>query len=474
MMAAKTGNWFVDNPQRGRSNNSALLIRDELTRVEWSEIMKSVKDYGEPGFIFAESKEFMFNPCVEIGMMPKTEDGRSGFQFCNLTEINGGACVDVETFERACKAASILGTLQAGYTNFKYVSKETKEITEQEALIGVSVTGWVNNPDVLFVPENMENGANLVKKINVEVAKLIGVNIAARTTCVKPSGNASVILGTASGIHGEHSQRYYRHVQMNAEDEVAKILQDLNPAMVEKSVWSSNGTDVVVAFPVESKEGSLCKSELLGVKQLDLVKLVQKHWVETGTNYDLCMHPHLRHNVSNTITVDNWDEVEDYIYDNREWFAGISLLSYYGDKAYVQAPFTEVPTLDEFVKKYGIASVLASGLVVDGLHAFSNNLWLACDTAMGFGLKLDEVKSEDVLKIDWVRRFKKFAKNHLHDDLSLTSACLKDCYNLHKWEKISNEIVKINFSKDLYKKKFTEASSLGGQACAGGTCELTF
>ena len=196
MLTAKTGDWFVNNPQRGRSNNSAILIRDELTREEWANIMKSVKDFGEPGFIFSDSKEFLFNPCVEIGMLPITESGESGFQFCNLTEINGGKCESWEDFEIACKAASILGTLQAGYTNFKYLSDATKQITDREALIGVSITGWMNNPEILFDKENMIKGANLVKQVNAQVSKIIGINQAARATAVKPSGNACTKIET--------------------------------------------------------------------------------------------------------------------------------------------------------------------------------------------------------------------------------------------------------------------------------------
>lgn len=474
MLKAKTGDWFVDNPQRGRSNNSALLIRDDLTRDEWANIMKSVKDFGEPGFIFADDKEFMFNPCVEIGMLPTTESGVSGFQFCNLTEINGGQCTDKETLIRACKAGAILGTLQAGYTNFKYVSAATKEITEREALIGVSITGWMNNPDVLFDKNNMVDGATLVKSINKQVAALIGINQAARTTCVKPSGNASVILGTGSGIHGEHSPMYFRHVQMNADDEVAQIIGKINPKMVETSVWSSNGTDVVVAFPVTTNVGSNYKRDLMGVAQLEFVKLAQQFWVEAGTNVELCRHPKLRHNVSNTISVDNWTDVEQYIYDNRAFFAGISLLSAAGDRAYVQAPFTEVIDAGQIMAAYGEGSLFASGLVVDALHAFNENLWIACDTAMGYGMKLDEENSSDILKRDWVRRANKFAVSYFDNDMQKMTFCLKDCYNLHKWNNIVRSMQSIDFAKDLSQKSFIEVDSLAGATCSGGQCEVVF
>lgn len=473
MLTAKTGDWFVTNPQRGRSNNSALLIRKDLTRAEWANIMKSVKDFGEPGFIFAENKEFMFNPCVEIGMLPTcSETGESGFQFCNLTEINGSKCIDEDSFLRACKAASILGTLQAGYTNFKYVSDATRRITAKEALIGVSITGWMNSPDVLFNEDNMIAGATAVKEFNAATAKLLGINQAARTTCVKPSGNASVLLGTGSGIHGEHSKRYIRNVQMNDQDDVLALLKELNPSMVEDSVWSNTGTDMVVSFPVTSKEGSIFKHDLLGVKQLEYVKKAQQFWVEYGTNIDLCVDKDLRHNVSNTITVDDWDAVEQYIYDNREWFAGISLLSAYGDKAYPQAPFTEVFTAQEVMDKYGEASMFASGLIVDGLSAFNQNLWKACDTVNGWGMKLNDEAKEDLLRRDWVRRAKKFAVNYFNGDILEMTNCLKDCYNLHKWKTIERTMKFIDFSKELQKRSFVEANSMGAQACAGNQCEI--
>lgn len=474
MLKAKTGDWFVDNPQRGRSNNSVMLVRDELSREEWADIMKSVKDFGEPGFIFTANKEFCYNPCVEIGMLPVAENGESGFQFCNLTEINGGKCVDKESFFRACKAGAILGTLQAGYSNFKYLSDATRRITEKEALLGVSITGWMNNPEVLFDEQNMIDGATVVKDINAVVAILLGINAAARTTAVKPSGNASVLLGTASGIHGEHSARYFRNVQMNKQDEVTSLIEETNPKMVEPSVWSSNGTDVVVSFPIESKEGSVFKSDLMGVKQLDYVKKAQQYWVEYGTNLDLCVDKNLRHNVSNTITVDDWDEVEEYIYQNREWFAGISLLSSMGDRAYVQAPFTEVFTADQILDMYGEASMFASGLIVEALHAFNDNLWMACDTVLGFGLKLDSDDAKDLLKRDWVRRAKKYAQNYFDGDLLKMTFCLKDCYNLHKWVSIEKNLKDLDFSQDLSQQKYTEVDTMGSQACAGGVCEISF
>ena len=472
MLNAKTGDWFHTHPHRARSNNSVMLIRDELTREEWAHIMKSVKEVGEPGFIFTEDLDFLFNPCVEIGMRPYHETTKeSGFQMCNLTEISGAQCNDLTSFLASCKAASIIGTLQAGYTDFTYLTDVSKEIVEREALIGVSITGWMNNPEVLFNKENMIKGAEEVKKWNKVTADLIGIKQAARTTCVKPSGNASVLLGTASGIHGEHSPRYLRHVQMNEQDDALHAIQDANPKMVSPSIWSNTGTDFAVAFPIETQEGSIYKKDLMGVKQLEYVKLAQQYWVEYGTNLGLCVDQRLRHNVSNTITVDDWDEVEQYIFDNREWFAGISLLSAMGDRAYPQAPFTEVYTADQILEMYGTASMFASGLIVDGLAAFGS-LWTASDTVNGWGLELDPECKTDLLKRDWVRRAKKFAKNYFEGDLLEMSNCLKDCFNLHRWESIQTHFKSIDFTEELNERQFVEVDTMGAQACAGGACEI--
>jgi len=471
MMNAKTGNWFIDNPQRGRSNNSAVIVRNEITKEQFSKLMQPIKEFGEPGFYFVDSKEHTTNPCVEIGMFPQI-DGQSGWQGCNLTEINGGKCTSKEEFFKACRAAAILGTLQAGYTRFEYISEASKKIFEREALLGVSITGWMNNPEVLLDAETQKEGAEIVKKVNKEVAALIGINAAARTTCVKPSGNASVLLQTASGIHAEHSPRYIRHVQMNKESEVGQLLAKTNPYMVEESVWSSSRTDYCIGFPVISPKGSLYKEDLYGSSLLEKVKLVQQNWVEYGTNEDLCADPTVRHNVSNTVTVPShkWNEVEDYVYENRKWFAGISFLSGSGDKDFNQAPMTEVLTEEEIVNKYGKAALFASGLIVDTRKGF-NDLWEATMVA-----QMDEQYRGELsdLRAEWVRRFKKFADNYFNGDVKDAEYCLKDVFLLHKWTKIQQNLQYIDFNSQLETKKFTDIDTMGAIACQGGACEISF
>lgn len=389
-----------------------------------------------------------------------------------MVDINGAECTTPERFFEACEAASILATLQAGYTDFRYLSKEAKEIFDREALIGVSVTGWMNNPDVLLHDGDvMASGAHIVKKTNKEVADLIGINPAARTTCVKPAGNSSVLLGTASGIHPEHAPAYFRNVQMSKGGAVEELIKKTNPQMVEDSKWSSSGNDSIIAFPIESPEGSMFKDDMQGVKHLRWVEKVQKIWVEEGTNRHLCTDSRLRHNVSNTIVVDDWDAVGDYIYNNQKWFAGVSLIPDTGDKDFPQAPFTAVHDPQDLVLKYGDAAMFASGLIVEGEEAFGD-LWSACSTALGYGEELGELSHSNLTKHDFMRRVGKFADNYFAGDMLTATYCLKDVYNLHKWSKIKRNLTDINWNQELTQQEYTDADTLGAAACSGGACEI--
>lgn len=461
MATAKTGNWFEENPQRARSNNSALILRNSITRDEFAKLFTKVREFGEPGFIFAESTEHGYNPCVEIGLYPVDEEtGKTGWEACNLSDINGSLCDTKEAFFAACRAASILGTLQAGYTNFKFLDPVSKKICDREALIGVSINGWMSNPKVLFDEANMREGAQIVRLVNEEVAKLIGINPAARATTTKPSGNSGVILKTPSGIHPDHAPMYFRNVQMNMMSEVATLICEKNPHMVEPSVWSANFTDYVISFPIVAKEGSLYKDDMLGVKHLEYVKKAQQNWVEYGTNVDRCVEKSLRHNISNTIVVDDWAQVETYLYDNRFYFAGVSLIPLTGDKIYNQSPYTKVLTHEQIVAEYGVGAMFASGLIVDALNVF-DNLWDACryDT-FGSG-------DTDAMKADWARRLNKFAVNYFEGDKLKTEYCLKDVYLLHKWEKIQKTLEDIDWIKELKEKKYIDINTTGAAACSG-------
>jgi len=470
MATAKTGNWFIENPQRGRSNNSALLVRDKTSKETFNELMSCVKEYGEPGFVWAESTEMGFNPCVEIGLYPvDVETGKSGWQFCNLTEINGKKANTEEKFYEACKAAAIIGTLQSAYTSFPYVGETTERITRREALLGVSITGMMDNPEVLFSPQIQRTGAKIVKETNRLIASIIDINPAARTTCVKPAGSTSCILGTASGIHPHHAKRYFRRVQANIQENPIQHFKKTNPRAVETSVWDPNGVTEVITFLCEVPPGAKTKNQINASRLLESVKLTQQNWVRYGANKELCTQPWLSHNVSNTIHVkpDEWEAIEDYIYKNRKYFAGISLIPNSGDKDYPQAPFCAVPYGMDIYREYGDGSFFASGIIENALISFADNLWAACDCLLGIG---EPIEQTTYLKRNWVTAAIKFAVSHFDGDIRKMTYCLKDIYNLKLWEKLSKEYQDISWTAMCEEEDNIDFGQ--ESACAGGACEI--
>jgi ribonucleoside-diphosphate reductase alpha chain len=491
MIHAKTGNWRMENPQRGRSNNSVLLLRSDVQKEQFNYLVQLNDGANDIGFVFANSWFDMFNPCFEILKIPvldtvdfgkihyddvegyvKNNKEKFGIQGCNLTEINAEKATTKDKFLKACRDASILGTLQAGYTEFPYLGPVSKAIFEREALLGVSITGWMNNPK-LFNAELLEEGAQMVKDTNKEVAAVIGINQAARTTCVKPSGNASVVLGTASGIHPEHSEKYFRIMQLNKESNTAKWLTENMSFLLEESVWSSTKSDWVVFVPVENPKNGLFKKDMKGIKHLELIKLVQQHWVNAGTNPELCTYMPVNHNTSCTVIIDDKDAIVDYIWDGRDFFTAVSFISDYGDKDFNQAPFTSVLNLEDIVTTYGKGSILASGLIIDGLHYFNQNLWLACDTLLDRTISLTGTREQVLLKEYWLSRAKKFAKNYFKNDLKKMVYCLKDVHLFYKWETITRQFKEVNFGEILDKPQYKNISDFAAQACSGASCDVT-
>lgn len=475
MRNAKTGNWYIDNSQRARSNNSVALLKGETSWEEFNEIMQSVKQFGEPGFVWLDDLDIVYNPCVEIGMVPKLQldDGiwASGWQGCNLTELAGAACVNRDIFLRACKASAILGTLQAAYTEFEYVGRVTEEIFKKEALLGCSITGWMNNPDILFDKDILAEGVAIIKRVNEEVAEMLGINPAARLTCSKPSGNAAVILGCASGMKPEEGRRYIRYVQVNPDEYGVEHFKSINPELVEASVWDANHNDYAIGFTIENDDKALLKSDIYGVKHLEYVKKAMEYWVEPGTVPERCTNPSVRHNISATISVDDWDSVSSYIYDNRRYFAGISLLGMDGSLEYNQAPFTEVLSLEEMSDKYGDAVIMASGLIVDGLHAFDNDLWLACMHVLDKSVKLEGTRVNVFLKKDWIRRAKKFARNYFKSTKHMTY-CLKDVHRFYRFNAIKKSYKPIDWANYFEKGQEIDVNTLGAISCSGNNCTV--
>jgi ribonucleoside-triphosphate reductase len=468
MAKAKTGNWFTDNPQRGRSNNSALLLRDSTTKEQFAELMKSVKEFGEPGFVWSDSTELIVNPCVEIGMWPVDEKtGISGWQGCNLSTINCAKVKTEEDFYEACKAAAIIGTLQAGFTSFPYLGEVSERIFAREALLGVSGTGWLENPEVCLDPTVQQKGAEVVKETNNQISKLININPAARTTCVKPEGSSSCVLGTASGIHPHHAKRYIRRVQANKMENVYKYFSTMNPRACERSVWSANDTDDVISFCVEVPDGSKTKNQTSAINLLEIVKSTQKNWVMSGLNKDLCTQPWLNHNVSNTINIkpSEWVQVEDFIYENREFFCGISLLASTGDKDYPQAPFTTIYLPSEMLSHYGDGVVFVSGLIETALTLWEDNLWEACSALLGNGSR-----SRGTAKTDWIKRCNKYAVKYFEGDIKKLTHAMKDVYNYKLWTELQREYVEVDYTLLQEEKDNTKLQE--EIACGGGKCDL--
>jgi len=289
--------------------------------------------------------------CSEIGLNPiDPKTGETGFQTCNLTEINGGAIKSKEDFITAIKAATIIGTLQAGYTYFNYLSEASRNIIRREALLGVSVTGWMDNPKLLLDPNLQREMAKYAIEINKEYAEKIGINQAARVTCTKPAGTTSIVLGTGSGIHPHHARYYFRRVRMNKTEKPLEYFKIHNPKMVEPSV--SNDYDEIITFCVQVPESAVLKKDLGAIDFLKMVKETHENWVIPGTAKP-DSSPGLTHNVSNTVTIkaDEWDDVAKFIYDNRQCFSGISMLADFGDKAYQQAPMERVES-EEDIKRW--------------------------------------------------------------------------------------------------------------------------
>lgn len=350
LLVGKKIGWIHIEPQRARSNNSVLVIREETSEAEFAAIISKTRQWGEPGFVFGNHKWQLFNPCFEIGFIPVTIDGVCGVQFCNLTSINGAKVKSLEDFKKAAKAATIIGTLQATYTDFKYLSHAAKKLTEEEALLGVSITGIMDNSDILLNPDYQLITSNYVRQLNEAWAAKLGIKAAARNTCVKPEGTSSLALGSASGIHPHHARRYFRRVQCNKLDNVYKFFKKANPHACEESVWSANKTDDVIAFPIEVGADVKIKADLNALTHLDLIKNTQLNWVNPGTG-TLNKKP-ITHNVSCTVIVkdEEWDDVIKYLYNNREHFAAVSLLPFIGDKMYKQAPNEAIVTPEDEAK----------------------------------------------------------------------------------------------------------------------------
>ena len=327
MLACKSGEWYLTHPARARANNSAVLPRGEVTYGEFVELMKKVEasGCGEPGVYWTNNPDWGTNPCCEIALKP--------YQMCNLTEINAGDVTDQESLNARARAGAFLGTLQAGYTDFHYLNPKWRLACEEDALLGVSMTGIASNK---LTDLDLAEASRHAVKTNRDVAAKIGINPAARVTCVKPAGTTSLVLGTSSGIHAWHAQYYIRRQRAGKDEALAQYMAKAAPKLVEEDVTDPN--QVVLSFPQKAPEGAILRGESM-LSLLERVKHVSLNWVATGHNKGDNIH-----NVSCTISVmDNeWPTLTEWMWENRACYNGISVLPFFGSTAYPQMPFEDI------------------------------------------------------------------------------------------------------------------------------------
>ncbi len=327
MIASKAGNWWETDPQRGRANNSAVLMRHKITKEYFMKLWNRVENSGagEPGIYFNNDKDWGTNPCCEIALRP--------YQFCNLCEVNVSDLESQEDLNERVKAAAFIGTLQAGYTDFHYLREIWQETTEKDALIGVSMTG-IGSGTVLKY--DMQKAAQLVKRENTRVANLIGINKAARCTTVKPAGTTSLALGTSSGIHAWHNDYYVRRIRVGKNESIYTYLAGTHPELIEDEYFRPHDT-AVISIPQKAPVGAILRTES-AFDLLNRVKQVATEWVKPGHRKGSNTH-----NVSATISLkqDEWLAAGEWMWNNREHYNGLSVLPYDGGN-YVQAPFEDI------------------------------------------------------------------------------------------------------------------------------------
>lgn len=349
MLKAKTGSWWTENPQRAMANNSILTnLEDRLSYKEMKEKLQVIRQFGEPGVVNVSDYSYTVNPCGEIVMQPSIDD-KSGFAFCNLVEINAERIKDVDSFFEACRIAAFVATVQSLYTDFKYLSPVSRMIAERDRAIGVSITGIYANP--FLCGEILKHGARIVAEENLKWANQFNINRSRTCTTIKPSGNASSILGLyCSGIHPAHANKYLRRVRIKTYSPEYLALKDTPLVKVLR------GDEAVISFPIEvDNEHVICKDSVTAVEHLKFIGMVKHYWINKGSLDKKA----ISNNISATVEVkdDEWDEVAAVLFTNDYLFTGVSLLPKLGDQIYDNAPFQRLSsqeTKEEFnaIKEY--------------------------------------------------------------------------------------------------------------------------
>jgi ribonucleoside-triphosphate reductase (thioredoxin) len=332
MLTCKFGSWWESNPQRGRANNSAVLLRHKIDEVEFFKLWKKIElsGSGEPGLYFSNDKDWGSNPCCEIALKP--------FQFCNLCEVNVSNIESQEDLNERVRIGAFIGTLQAAYTNFHYLRDIWQKTTEKEALLGVGMTG-IGSGAVLKL--DLKKSADIAKEENARVAEIIGINKAARVTTVKPSGTSSLVLGTSSGIHAWHNDYYIRRIRVGKNEPIYTYLAINHPQLVEDDYFKPT-IQAVISVPQQAPEGSILRTENV-IDMLERVKKFNIQWVKRGHRKGANTN-----NVSATVSIQKheWEAVGQWMWENKETFNGLSVLPYDGG-SYTQAPFEDI-TKEQF------------------------------------------------------------------------------------------------------------------------------
>ena len=332
MLTCKFGNWWEENPQRGRANNSAVVMRHKIDEDEFFKLWKKIElsGSGEPGIYFSNDKDWGTNPCCEIALRP--------FQFCNLCEVNVSNVESQEDLNERVKVGAFIGTLQAAYTDFHYLRDIWRKTTEKDALLGVGMTG-IGSGAVLGL--DLKQAADIAKAENAHVAEIIGINKAARVTTVKPSGTSSLVLGTASGIHAWHNDYYIRRIRVGKNEAIYNYLAVNHPELVEDDFFKPT-IQAVISVPQQAPPGSILRTENV-MDMLERVKKFNTQWVKKGHRKGANTN-----NVSATVPINEneWEAVGQWMWTNRDTFNGLSVLPFFGG-SYTQAPFEDI-TKEQF------------------------------------------------------------------------------------------------------------------------------
>lgn len=326
MISAKSGAWWESNPQRGRANNSAVLLRNKVTKDFFMSLWEKIKNSGsgEPGIYLNNDKDWGTNPCCEIALRP--------YQFCNLCEVNVSDVVDQNDLNERVKAAAFIGTLQASYTNFHYLRPIWQRTTEKEALIGVGMTGIGSGKAQEL---DLKEAAKVVKEENERVAKVLGINVAARCTTIKPSGTSSLTVGTSSGIHAWHNDYYIRRIRVGKNESIYTHLLIHHPELIEDEYFRPHDT-AVISVPQKAPDNAILRTES-AIDLLQRVKHFYENWIKPGHRSGQNTH-----NISATISIkdDEWEKVGEWMWENKNCYNGLSVLPY-SDHTYIQAPFED-------------------------------------------------------------------------------------------------------------------------------------